>query len=140
MADPTTTAAATSTAGAVAADGAQRAPEERGTLELKDAVVVHVAEQAALSVDGVVRHSSGLDVVTHRDLPRVDADRAGDRVRAAVELAVVWPTPLAPAAQAVRESVRSALADLLGLTVDAVDVTINQILPASAGSPSRRVV
>lgn len=114
-------------------------PATRGALVLRDAVVQHVCERAALGVPGVLRHSSGLDVVTHRDYPRVDADRAGDRVRASLELAVTWPTPLAATADAVREAVGSALVDLLGLTVDAVDVTISQILPASAGRPPRRV-
>ena len=104
---------------------------ERGRLELRDAAVEHLAERAALSVPGVVRHSSGLDRVTGRDLPRVEAEVSSGHARLAVEVAVAWPRPLAAVAAQVRQEVLDVVGRLTSLEVDRCDVTVVPVTTAN---------
>lgn len=101
---------------------------QRGTLTIRDRVVHTLAARAALDVDGVVRHSSGLDKVTGHDLPRVDTTIAGGHVRAAVAIAVLWPRPLPSIASRVRSQVSDTLSELTGLDVESVGVSIDAIV------------
>lgn len=97
-----------------------------------------MATIAAGEVAGVVQIGSGLDQVLGNRLPRADAKVAGDRARIHVEVAIAWPQPLAEVCGKVREAVRERVSDLLGLRVDAVDVTAAKSV--SAPQPEQRRV
>lgn len=129
--------------GTPASSGTTDDPGQRGSLIVRDRVVVSIATHAALEVPGVSRHASGLDRVTGRDLPRVQVHVRGDRVRAELDIAVEWPRPLAEVAAAVRSRVMDRLDALSGLRVDAVDVRVPTITTTAADtadeSPRRRV-
>lgn len=121
------------------ATAASTDPGERGSLVVKDRVVERLATFAALSIPGVTRHSAGLDRVTGRDLPRVHVTVAGGHVRAALDIAVVWPRPLAETAAAVRTRVAEQLSTLSGLHVDGVDVSIPSVVQPRTATTARRV-
>lgn len=112
-------------------------PGERGSLELRDRAVERIVEAAVLEVDGVLRHADTLERVTGRQLPRIEVVVAGNRVRASVEVATRWPTPVAEVAARTKDGVARSLAHLAGLTVDAVDVHVAFI---STDVPERRRV
>lgn len=112
---------------------------QRGALVVRDRVVERLATLAALDVDGVARHASGLDKITGRDLPRVQVTVAGGHVRAALDIAVRWPHPLAATAASVRDHVTEQLAALSGLQVDGVDVNVPTVLPPRSAAVTRRV-
>ena len=113
-------------------------PAERGRLDVADRVVERVASIAACEVSGVRSVGSGLEGVVGRQYPKVGAQVAGGHARVQLDIAVDWPVPLASTAAQVRDHVRDRLTTLVGLAVDAVDVTIATIAPAAA-SEHRRV-
>ena len=116
-------------------------PGRRGSLLIKDRAVQRIAEAAALSVTGVAPADKSTNVVNAalgRAYPRVDCDVAGGRVRAELEIVAVWPTPAPQLAGQVRDTVTEQLTRLAGLTVDAVDVTIANVIRVQA-VPRRRV-
>ncbi len=118
---------------------AERAdPASRGRLTIADRVVERVATRAAGEVGQVVSTGSGLDNVLGHRYPRADATVAGDRARIQVQVAVAWPAPLAQVCASVRDHVRTRVGDLVGVQVDAVDVTAAKVVPAPA--PERRSV
>jgi len=110
---------------------------QRGALHVRDKVVDRIAAHAATTTSGVVPHSSGLNRVTGRDLPRVETTVAGGHVRAWVHIAVAWPPALADTAAAVRTNVTEQLRTLAGLTVDAVDVAVTAVVHDTTSSSSR---
>jgi uncharacterized alkaline shock family protein YloU len=128
------------TAPAGSAGGVRTDPGERGDLTIKERAVQRIAEAAALGVPGVVpakQSTTTVNAALGRAYPRVDCDVAGDRVRAAVEIAGLWPTPAAHLGAEVRHAVTEQLQQLAGLRVDAVDVTIAKIVRMSTPLPRR---
>jgi uncharacterized alkaline shock family protein YloU len=119
----------------------QDEPGERGSLVIKDRVAERIAQAAALDVTGVAptaASTSAVGAALGRGYPRVDCDVAGGRVRAHVEIVGLWPTPAARLGADVRAAVTEQLQRLAGLHVDAVDVSlVNVVLPTA--SPRRRV-
>lgn len=113
-------------------------PGERGRLTVRNRAVERITEAAALHAPGVHRHGSGLGRLAGRELPRIDVDVAGDRVRADVEVAVEWGRPLADTAAAVRREIADALTHHGGLVVDGVRVHVAAVIPPSA-EPQRSV-
>jgi len=113
---------------------------QRGALHVRDKVVDRIAAHAATTTSGVVPHSSGLDRVTGRDLPRVETTVAGGHVRARVHIAVAWPPVLSDTAAAVRTNVTEQLRTLAGLTVDAVDVAVTAVVHDTTSSSRTRSV
>ncbi|UZJ26057.1 Asp23/Gls24 family envelope stress response protein [Rhodococcus antarcticus] len=118
---------------------ARREPGQRGSLVVKDKVIDRIAVVAATSIPGVQRHTSGLDRVTGRGLPRTDVTVAGGHIRARIDIAVTWPQSLPTVAAAVRDAVTERLTTLVGFTVDAIDVGITTIVPAEQPHQGRRV-
>jgi uncharacterized alkaline shock family protein YloU len=113
----------------------------RGHLVIKDRVVERIAEAAAVQVPGVApagATTSTVGAALGRAYPRVDCDVAGGRVRAHVEIVGLWPTPAARLGAQVRDAVTGDLQRLVGLRVDAVDVSIAKVVRATT-SPRRRV-
>ena len=115
------------------------APPQRGRTVIADAVVEHIAAQAAAGVDGVTRSGSGLDKIVGRAYPQAHAHVAGGRVRLHLEIAVAWPHPLDHVCGQVRDTVTTRLAELTGLAVDGVDVTAATVVHVAPAPPTRRV-
>lgn len=120
--------------------GTPRLPEpgDRGRLDVADRVVERVAIIAAGEVAGVRNVGSGLEGIVGRQYPKATAQVAGGRARVRLDIAVAWPMPLGRTAGAVREHVREQLESLVGLTVDAVDVTVASVV-ADGPREQRRV-
>ena len=102
--------------------------KDRGRLVVADRVVERISVIAAREVPGVVSTGSALGGALGRRYPRAEADVAGQRANVHLHLAVAWPTPLATTAQGVRDRVRTQVHDLAAIEVDAVDVTIAQVV------------
>lgn len=105
-------------------------PGERGRLSIADRVVEHIAELAARQVDGVATTGSSLERAVGRQYPRAEAHVAGHRVRVVLQIAVTWPAALPQVAAAVRDSVAERVATLVGMHVDAVDVSAAKVVHA----------
>ena len=103
-------------------------PKDRGRLVVADRVVERISVIAAGEVPGVVSTGSALDSALGHRYPRAEADVAGQRANVHLRLAVAWPTPLATTAQGVRDRVRAQVNHLAAIEVDAVDVTIAQVV------------
>ncbi|MEW1952772.1 Asp23/Gls24 family envelope stress response protein [Terrabacter sp. NPDC080008] len=106
-------------------------PAQRGRLDIAERVVERVAGIAACEVAGVRSVGSTLEGVVGRQYPKVRAEVAGGHARLSLDIAVSWPVPLARTAAEVREHVGDRLAALLGLKVDAVDVTVATVSVAT---------
>ncbi len=121
------------------AEEAPGEPGSRGSLVIRDKVVQRIAAYAAAHTPGVLPHSSGLDRVTGRDLPRVTTHIAGGHLRAHVDVAVTWPQPVAQVSAAVRAQVTEQVHTLTGLAVDAVDVAVPTVLHPHPSEAARSV-
>ncbi len=97
----------------------------------------HIARLTANEVDGVATLGSGLDKVLGRRYPKANADVAGSRARLNVQIAVAWPYLLADVCARVRDTVTTRLAELTGLSIDAVDVTAAQVVQPGQPPGSR---
>ena len=111
----------------------------RGRTVVADRVVERLARRFTLEVPGVVRQSTGPDLVSALtpDLPKVSVESAGDRVRLDLRIAVAWEHEARAVASAVQRSVRRRVVEATGKAVDRVDVTVVALVPAS-GRPSER--
>lgn len=109
---------------------------ERGSLDVRQRAVTRIAEIAAGRVTGVEQVVGG---ITARSLPRVDADIRNGRVRATVEAATRWPTPIADVASRIRVAVSEDLSQNSGLDVDSIDVRIHYVAPERNTKNPRRV-
>ncbi|WP_030156877.1 hypothetical protein [Glycomyces sp. NRRL B-16210] len=113
--------------------GADRAPEERGSLRITDTAVTRVFEGAARGAPGSAERS-GLLV---RGYPRVRATVKHGRVWAHLDVAVRWPGPTSATASGLAQRVREEASRITGLDVVALDVAVH--LVDAADSPQRRV-
>ncbi len=121
--------------------GGDTDPGERGTLVTQDRAAQRIAEAATLGVPGVApaeQSTNKLNNALGRSYPRVDCDVAGGRVRADVEVVGRWPVSAPQLGAQVRQAVTDQLQRLAGLRVDAVDVSIANIVRVTA--PARRRV
>ncbi|SNT40924.1 Asp23/Gls24 family envelope stress response protein [Rhodococcoides kyotonense] len=121
-------------------------PDDRGALTIRDSAAETIARKAALAVPHVVPRSAGLSKLTGRGLPRVEVTIRDRHIRAALDVAIVWPAPTARTAAEIRASVAAGLARYTAMTVDAVDVTVLVVAaeaiaaaPASSVRQQRRV-
>jgi len=112
-------------------------PGARGSLTVRDRAVSRVAEYAAVHTDGVVRQSSGLGRMMGRDLPRVDSNVSGGRVRVKVAIATAWPRSVPAVSAAVRAGVAEQLQASTGLIVDRVDVVVDEVVRQSSADLPR---
>lgn len=114
-------------------------PADRGRLHIADRVVEKVAEQAALDTRGVVGSGSALRRAVGRDYPKVRVEVAGGRVRITVDVAALWPLPLARTTADVRGAVTDRVQELVGLHVDSVDVHAARVVLDDRARPAGRV-
>ena len=116
---------------------------ERGQTTIADRVLETLARRAALEIPGVVRHSTGSDLLPMgSDHPAATVESAGDRVRLRLEVALTWGTAVPEVASTVRQHVRRRVSEQTGKVVDRVDVSVVALLPQSRQSTTqeRRVV
>lgn len=118
-------------------DAGTREPADRGTLHIADHVVERIAGHAALEVDRVVATGGRLDQVVGHRYPRATTTIAGQRVRVGVKVALTWPAPVAAVLEDVRDVVRTRLAEMTGMQIDVVDVTVAEFAPADIAPPRR---
>ena len=90
---------------------------ERGTVTIPAATVAAPIKTAAEAVAGAR--------IRHRRHVEVQADET--RVHVSIELAARFGTTLPGLARGVQERVRDALETMCGVTVDAVDVAIEEV-------------
>lgn len=113
-------------------------PAERGRTVVADRVVSRVASIATSEVESVVDTRNGWTKLVRRGLPHAEAVVAGGTSRITVEVAATWPTPLSALSAKVREHVGTRVAELTGVSVTRVDVTVADVVHVE--SASRRVV
>lgn len=114
----------------------------RGHLRLDKRVIEQIASQAASESSATGGTSGGLlGIGAHSDLdarPAVSAEIVGRTATLAIELAVTYPTPIGAATDDVREHVVKRVADLAGVDVTRVDITVTALHRAAA--PTRQVL
>ncbi|WP_435093657.1 Asp23/Gls24 family envelope stress response protein [Clavibacter michiganensis] len=108
-------------------------PDPAVSLALTEGAVRTLVRQAGDEVPGVLVGRCTLDG---------DVTRAGEPVRVALTLSVVWGEPLPELAQRVRERVHAALLRHTELRVEAIDVTVVDVqarpVQEEAGDDPRR--
>ncbi|HIW96469.1 MAG TPA: Asp23/Gls24 family envelope stress response protein [Candidatus Corynebacterium gallistercoris] len=103
--------------------------------ELNPKILEPVVRRAALSVPGVITHSSGLNKLTGKDYPRCDIQEdtystgsATGALSVDIHVAVHWPSPVTAVAQVVRQTVAQWLIDYTGREVNAVNVEVAAVV------------
>ncbi|WP_299054874.1 Asp23/Gls24 family envelope stress response protein [uncultured Nocardioides sp.] len=123
-----------------AAQGKDRAPEERGSLELKTKALSHLAQHAATEVSGTVRSGNAVRRTLGRDYPRASARMDGAQASIDLDVAVRWPAPVARIAQQTRDLVLRRTQDLSGIDIRRVDVTVHVVSDDDATTTETRRV
>ncbi len=113
-------------------------PGQRGRLDIAERVVERIASIAAAEVPGVLTTGSTLEGVLGRRYPQAGAEVAGRHATVSVDVAVAWAAALADTAASVRDRVQARVQDLAGLHVDAVHVTVANVI-LEAPDTQRRV-
>lgn len=104
-------------------------PGARGSLDVADRVLERIATRAVREVDGVAPSASGgLGGLFGSGYPSVEVEHAGARVRVQVDVAALWPRPAAAVAAGVRSAVARRLSELAPVRVDAVSVTVRDVV------------
>ena len=98
---------------------------------IDDRILRIYALRGALSVPGVIRHSSGINRFTGRSLPRAEIRWDGDHrtVTVDVQIAVSWPSPVVDIATRVRDVVSTWVTDTTGIPVPVVNVEVSAVVP-----------
>jgi len=106
-------------------------PDEppRGTLTISDHALERIAGQVARGVPGVAPTS-----------PKVEWHRLGRRARVSLEIALVWPSSAADVAREVQTTVGRELVRQAAQDLDAVTVTVRDVVrpPQQAAVPRVR--
>ncbi|SEP54347.1 Asp23/Gls24 family envelope stress response protein [Amycolatopsis saalfeldensis] len=115
--------------------------DDRGALTISDRVVERIATQAVTEVDGAGGSATRMlgVAVGGADLDqsaKVTAQVRGDTVTLDVRLSIGYPLSVAKTTEAAREHLRRRTAELTGLAVSRVDITVTA-LPTSAAEPRR---
>jgi uncharacterized alkaline shock family protein YloU len=91
---------------------------DEGSIAVTDAALTHIVVQSAESVDGAR---------VRRARRKVGVELDGRRARVELELAVAYGHVLPEVARDVQERVTSALTQMCGVEVTAVDVTVEEL-------------
>lgn len=119
-------------AAAAAVDNAAAA--ERGSLTIRGRAAGRIVELAALEVPGVLRHTSRVATITVRELPRAVVDMTTKHPNVRVDIALVWPSPVAALCRRVREQIVADLHRLTGRAPSRVDIAVTELVCSSDGS------
>ncbi|NKQ52135.1 Asp23/Gls24 family envelope stress response protein [Amycolatopsis sp. K13G38] len=112
--------------------------ETRGTTTVADRAVQRIATRLVTEMEGVggsSRRMLGLTVGGSE--PKIDARVRGEQVTLDVELSVAYPASVPKTTEAAREQLTREVAELTGLIVDRVDITVTSLRGADSGE--RRV-
>ncbi len=120
------------------AEPTDRRPQP-GSLEVRAKALQHIVEQAALEVPGTVVRQTTLGSVRGANSPRASVALSGDRARVEVDVACLWPAPLARVAADVRSRVHERLPELAGIRVVSVDVRVGTAAEETTTSTQSRV-
>jgi uncharacterized alkaline shock family protein YloU len=113
----------------IADDAAPDDPGERGTLTVRGRAAGRIVERAALEVPGVVRHTTRRPAaITGRELPRAVVDMTPERPNVRVDIALVWPSPVADLCRRVRERVVADLDRFTGRVPSRVDIEVAELV------------
>ena len=101
----------------------------RGTLTITDHALERIAGQVARGVPGVAPNN-----------PKVEWKRLGRRARVSLEIALLWPSSAADVARAVQTAVGRELVRQADQDLDAVTVTVRDVVrpPRVAAAPRVR--
>lgn len=112
-------------------ESTQRAPS-RSTTHIEDRVFSILALQGALSVPGVIGHTSGITRFTGRKLPRssIRWDALHTSISVDLQIAITWPSPIVDIARVVQDTVCQWILDFTGTHVVAVNVDIGAVVPS----------
>ena len=107
-------------------------PTFPGSTTIDDRIPRQLAVRGALSVPGVLSHSSGINRFTGRSLPRAELrwDAGHRSVSVEIQIAVAWPSPAVDVAKTVRETVAQWITDGSGIAVSTVNVGVGAVVPA----------
>ncbi|TDE09628.1 Asp23/Gls24 family envelope stress response protein [Jiangella asiatica] len=103
--------------------------ESRGRLTIHEKVVQRIAERAAADVADREPPGSMWDRLGGRPLPRATASVVGRHVRVGVAVRAPVGHSMPELAGAVRDAVTRQVGDLTGLSVDRVDVRVDEVAP-----------
>lgn len=106
--------------------------ESRGELHVKAHALRHIVEAAALEVPQVHATDSTLGGV-RSGTPHASVTVRGTTARVDLQVACTWPAPVTVVAARVRERVLARAAELSGVRIASVDVTVTV-----AGTDDRR--
>lgn len=95
------------------------AQDAGGSVAVGDAALVQIVAQAVESVEGVR---------LRRGRRRLALELEGGHARAELELTVAYGRVLPDVARAVQERVAKALREMCGVVVDAVDVSVEELV------------
>jgi len=103
--------------------------EEPGSLTIADRALTRITRQVTLDVPGVAPDTtSTVERTLGRGYPRVQWQRAGNRARVEVEVAILWPVSAAHVAATIQATVRRELERIAGQDVAAVSVAVREVV------------
>lgn len=110
-------------------EAADRSLEDRGHTHIRDQVVERIAAVAVGEVPAVQggQRDAVRAALGRRQRARVQATTRGDRVTCAVDVTLVYPTPIRQAAADIRRRVADRVQSLTGMHVVAVDVSVTEL-------------
>ena len=140
-----------STAVLPAASGSPPGRNELGAITINDRVVEKVAARAAVEVPDagaaasrfLGRSMAGASALGARQtsltaLPKASVDVDGSLAILNLSISVRWPASVPGVASAVREHVRSRVAELTGLTVTEVSISVTALVTQLPAQPRVR--
>jgi len=139
-----------STAVLPAASGSRPGRNELGAISINDRVVEKMAARAAVEIPdageaaprflGRVAGAAGLGArqTSLTALPKASIDVDGSLAILDLSISVRWPASVPEVASAVREHVRSRVAELTGLTVTEVSISVTALVTQLPAPPRVR--
>lgn len=115
----------------------RRDAEERGTLDVRTRAIERLAERAVLETPGTVAHRGSLGGLIGGSAPSAHVSTSGPGVRVVLDVAATYPADIGRIAAEVRDHVLRRAADLSGVGVTTVDVTVHLVSPDEVATPRR---
>jgi uncharacterized alkaline shock family protein YloU len=122
---------------------------ELGTISISESVVAKLAAQAAVEIPDAgaaaprvlgrsLSGGPGIRATSLTGLPKASAEVDGSIALIRLEISVRWPASVPAVTAAVREHVRTTLAELTGLSVPEVTIQVTDLVTRPF-EPTRRV-